>query len=322
MSFDLAQCFDKNGRLHVLLLHKKSRLSLYQERSQGERIAQLVQENHPTIRNLQSAHEAHEDCFNYVKNELLSLGAVVTLRPRSQDEARAEGQPIVVTVGGDGTVLEASHLATNSPIFGVNSDPARSIGAMCVATKENFSELFKKFLSGALKAQAIARVGVKINDEPVPYYALNEILIAHANPAASTRYFLQVGKKTEEQLSSGIWISAPAGSTGAINSAGGSIVALSASKMQFVVREPCFFWSDPPQLLGGVISLKKKFIISSKMPHGRVFFDGPYKWVNFPLGDQLSLFAAPPTWLVVSKNLEKRRQHLVSLKAMKNEEKK
>ena len=42
---------------------------------------------------------------------------------------------------------------------------------------------------------------------------INDVLIAHKNPAATSRYLLELNKTKEEQRSSGIWIATPMGST-------------------------------------------------------------------------------------------------------------
>jgi len=314
MSFDLSQCFDKNNRLQVLLLHKKSRLSHYQEESQALRIAELLHQNDRSTQLLEIAHQTHHECLNHVHQHLTDLGASVFVQPRSKTAHLGDGFPLIITIGGDGTVLEASHIARGNPIFAVNSDPERSVGALCVATQKNFKALFSKLLDGNLSIQPVARIGLKINDQPLPQYALNEILVSHKNPAATSRYFLQVRDQHEEQLSSGVWISGPAGSTGALNSAGGHITSLTDTKLQYAVREPCFFWTTRPSLLGGSFLPEESFEIISQMPGGRIYFDGQFKGWNFPIGDRMSIFNAPPTWLAINADLEKRRVKLSQIK--------
>src|SRR4029434_11165662 len=84
----------------------------------------------------------------------------------------------------------------------------------------------------------LARMQVTINDRLLPYYALNDLLVAHANPAAMTSYTIQLGTISEPQRSSGLWIATAAGSTAAIRAAGGRMLPLRSRKLQYLVTEP------------------------------------------------------------------------------------
>lgn len=79
---------------------------------------------------------------------------------------------LVVTIGGDGTLLQASHLMDDSvPVLGVNSDPTqieeveefseefdatRSTGYLCAATVKNFEQVRTTgdFIRLTIKAKA------------------------------------------------------------------------------------------------------------------------------------------------------------------------
>ena len=56
---------------------------------------------------------------------------------------------LIITVGGDGTFLEAAKHAKHQIILGVNSAPDHSVGRFCIANKYNFGNkwiciLFKR----------------------------------------------------------------------------------------------------------------------------------------------------------------------------------
>ena len=52
-----------------------------------------------------------------------------------------ENLDMVIAIGGDGTFLRtASHLRSNIPIFGITSDPERSVGALCSYAVDNSSD--------------------------------------------------------------------------------------------------------------------------------------------------------------------------------------
>jgi len=88
---------------------------------------------------------------------------------------------------------------------------------------------------------------VTINDRLLPYYALNDLLVAHANPAAMTSYTLQLGTVSEPQRSSGLWIATAAGSTAAIRAAGG--------RMLPCVHGSCNIWMREPYNGGGIATV-------------------------------------------------------------------
>src|SRR6185295_12301282 len=95
----------------------------------------------------------------------------------------------------------------------------------------------------------IHRMSVAINGKPVREQAFNDVLIAHRNPAAMTRYRLTIGASQEDQRSSGVWISTAAGSTAGIRSAGGRRMPITAKRLQYLVREP-YTWPQRRYRLG------------------------------------------------------------------------
>ena len=66
--------------------------------------------------------------------------------------------------------------------------------------------------------------------------ALNDVLVAHVQPAATSRYRLTLGRRSEEHRSSGLWVATAAGSTAGIRSAGGRPMPLTSRRIQFRAR--------------------------------------------------------------------------------------
>ncbi len=77
--------------------------------------------------------------------------------------------------------------------------------------------------------------------------ALNDVLISHPSPAAVSRFrmgftdrFAGMDIKAQSHFSlniwsSGLWVSTATGSTGALKSAGGQVMAFDSREMQFLV---------------------------------------------------------------------------------------
>lgn len=184
---------------------------------------------------------------------------------------------LIVSVGGDGTALAASHFAGQTPLFCINSAPPTSTGFFCRATLKNFQGRLKKILNGKRRPTKLPRLAVTLRGRRLRPYALNEVLFASKLQGETARYMLQIGRRREDQKSSGVWVATGAGSTAAIHSAGGKKDSPLSRRLQYKVREPCRFPKSHYRLLGGFVPPGQKIIIHSKISQGMVFIDGA-KW--------------------------------------------
>jgi NAD+ kinase len=183
------------------------------------------------------------------------------------------GFDLVLTVGGDGTFLTASHFVRSTPVLGVVSSAA-SVGHFCAAKAQGVGQALDALVCGRLRPIELWRLEVKIGARRARELVLNEILFCHANPAATSRYILRVGAAREEQKSSGVWISTAAGSTGAIGSAGGRTLRPTSRRIQYLVREPFLPAHHGYRLLLGMVE-DTAIEIASKMEDSSVYIDGP-----------------------------------------------
>ncbi len=240
----------------VAVLAKRTSYGTFVEQGGEPRVARLIAAKDPTVRRMRRSHEDHLETRREVHEALVALGATVDFYEGSR--ARIEGDyDLVVTVGGDGTVLGASHqLGPDVALIGVNSAPASSVGFFCAARKGSVLPTLALALAGKLRGVTLSRMRVELNGRLIHNRVLNEALFCHACPAATSRYILRVVRAArlrpdearlppdetrvvqEEQKSSGLWIGPAAGSTAAQRSAGGRVLPLVSRKIQFVVREP------------------------------------------------------------------------------------
>jgi NAD+ kinase len=146
---------------------------------------------------------------------------------------------------------------------------------------------------------------------------LNEALFCHSSPAATSRYILSIKSAggtvdEEEQKSSGMWIGPAAGSTAAQRSAGGRVLPLSSTKLQYVVREPYAPFADrgggPMRLTLGLIDPEGTLTLRSKMRTAKIFADGGLTVFDVDLGDVVVMRRSdePLTVLGLTRNGEKR----------------
>jgi NAD+ kinase len=204
-----------------------------------------------------------------------------------QNAFDAADADLVITVGGDGTLLAASHNIGDIPILGVNSAPDHSIGFFCAATKRTVAELVRSALTGKARRVVLARMQVEVEGRAVSTRVLNEALFCHEIPAATTKYILRYGARREEQRSSGLWVGTAAGSTGALRSAGGRILPLKSQHLQVVVREPYQGEAQPYRMQKLIIESGRELSVVNKMNEGWMFLDGPFKRVRVRLGETI-----------------------------------
>ena len=184
-----------------------------------------------------AASEAnHQHTLSVVRAGLVActVNEVTVERLRS---AEAKDCDLIVTVGGDGTVLSANALGVSAPLLTVNSDPGGSMGVFARTDVHGVAALIDAWLRGRATSEDIPRLAVNVDGAPGVCF-LNDCLVASANPAAMSRYVLEVDGRREQQRSSGVWVATAAGSTAAIHSAGMTPIPYHRPALLFKVREP------------------------------------------------------------------------------------
>ncbi|MFH1529637.1 MAG: NAD(+)/NADH kinase [Pseudomonadota bacterium] len=189
---------------------------------------------------------------------------------------------LVITVGGDGTLLDASHWLVDTPIVGINSRPTFSVGWFCAATRHDFPDRLRPILAGEVAPRNLTRCSVSVGGVELPPPALNDFLYTAVNPATSTVYSIELDGRRELQKSSGIWVSTPAGSTAGILNAGGTRMPLGACMLQFAVRE-VFRRQDTLRLLRETFTGGLR--ITNLTPEAAVWVDGGHIRHDLGYGD-------------------------------------
>lgn len=294
------------ARPRVVVVAKRSAYTKFVEEDQDPRARELLSRSDPSVRLWRGAHEAHVKTVDHVTRLLDKLGAhkLVLRGPRNVFDAR--DAELVVTVGGDGTLLSASHNVSKVPILGVNSAPNHSIGFFCAAQLSNLEDLLERALASKLKGAALARMEVTVDARTVSKRVLNEALFCHAIPAATSRYIVGHGRRREEQRSSGLWVSTAAGSTGAIRSAGGRILPLGSDRLQMVTREPYEGDGEPYAFKRLIVEGGKTLSVKSKMNDARLFLDGPFRQVKVKLGETIGFRTSDEPLTVLGLGLRRR----------------
>lgn len=276
----------------VLVVFKKSTLQLQAHDFKEKRFLKLLEEGHASVSKVNAAHEQHMETLNQLEGELKRRNIEYKMVVRADLDESEANYDLVFSVGGDGTFLDASHSLRHTPILGINSALSSSFGHFCIANINNLRETLDSLEVGKLKPEKLLRLELTLNGTVLPELVLNEVLIAHSNPAGTSRYLIEIAEHTEEHRSSGMWIGPPPGSTGALKSAGGVIKQITAQEFQYVIREP---WERPGQVFKfkkGELKRSQKMRIVSQMRTGAIYIDGNHIEYRFPLGDELTIAAS------------------------------
>jgi len=291
----------------ALVVYKKSYYELYGYTERAGRFAALQAHRDTIIEPMRLSHEENTRTLEDVQTAFEAVGIPYDCRYRGE-MGSVTGYDLLISVGGDGTFLEVARYALDTPVLGVNSDPERSTAFFCAANRSTIRAHLAVLLAGHMHEVRLARLQVTINERPLPYYALNDLLIAHANPAAMTSYTLRLGAISEPQRSSGLWVSTAAGSTAAIRAAGGRILPLRSRRLQYLVREPYNGDRCRYRLLKGTAGPDTPLEVTSKTRRGRLFMDGPHLRFSLGLGDVLTVTTAATPLRVLGLDSTRRRR--------------
>ncbi len=269
---------------HILVVCKRSTLYFY-EKSPDEKTQEYATGDNEYARRLRSADESNERTIESLTRDLNSTGLTYSIVHRADFKDLDPIADLIVTVGGDGTLIDVSHYVTDStPLFGVNSDPARSRGHFCGST----AETFLTHLEGidALPRYSLNRLEATIDGIVIPHYALNEITLRSKDPEDMVRYVFETDGVVEEHRNDRFFVCTAAGSTAWIKSNHGLIMPLDSMEKQCV--QVGSFKPHEPQFTQGDIRLH------SYSREGILTIDGKHKRCEFGLGSEIAIKNGKP----------------------------
>lgn len=209
---------------------------------------------------------------------------------------------VLLTVGGDGTLLSASHRimsAQDVVLFGLRSS-GTSVGHLCAGGMERLPDLVTSIQNHQFQLIAASRLQAEIHSVSgsptcVTPPALNDFLYSNANPAATTRYRISLGDRQEEHKSSGMWLATAHGSTAGISAAGGVVQPRTDTNFQFVIRE---LYRAPGRnfyLVNGFFNPdKKQLTIENRCEKAILAADGNHSINELNWGDRIVFKRATP----------------------------
>ncbi|MDO9518488.1 MAG: NAD(+)/NADH kinase [Methanosarcinaceae archaeon] len=178
----------------------------------------------------------HVDALEMVKTILKCFGSKVdiVLAPMTAkalgvegdtvlpvNKMRENGVELIISVGGDGTVLRnISKMDNPIPVLAINMG---TLGFLVDVDPEDAIKTIENVLGG-FKYSERARLAVSLNGEALQS-AVNEVVIITAKPAKILTYKISVDEcELEELRADGVVFATPTGSTAYAMSAGGPII--------------------------------------------------------------------------------------------------
>ncbi len=282
-----------------LVVYKKSTFELYNN-SPDEEVRRFANSNDPQAVAMRESHVENARCLDAVVEVLSSMGIKYDLAYRAEIPkllSPGNGHTMVISVGGDGTLLDVSHYVSKIPILGVNSDQKRSRGFFCSTDASYLSHILKEYDKAA--RTELSRLSLSIDGVPVPEPVLNDFLLAHPNPAAMTRYAITAGGTQVNYRSSGLLVCTAAGSSAFMFEEGGSLLALDSKDMEYTNRS----------VRNKQFRIVQKMDIESLTRECNVYIDGEHVSYPLTLGSTLSVNPGKP--LTIIGNLAARRELLM-----------
>lgn len=274
----------------VYLFNKKSSYSILKKNDLLEKIKSNRESFYPDILNAHKEHEKAKDKLQSILKKTQIPFSILQNMPKSD---LFEKDSLIITLGGDGTFIHASHYVQKTPILGINSAPQSSTGHYCSISVDQKEDIILSKLEHIFNSKIpdkLNRLITRKNEKNTGFPFINDALFSNDNPADTSRYLIELDSQKEKHKSSGIWISTSSGSTAAFASTGGkpfSEIHSKSGKKQygFIVRE--LYQSNKHSIRSGILLENQIFKLSSQMFHGKIYLDGRRNCIPIDFGDQI-----------------------------------
>jgi NAD+ kinase len=298
------------SKADVVIVQKQTALERYTRRPLNVDFLEYLERDGQSLEALKNAHNAHTNCRIALTQVLADLGLTFEIfnldelcessqtffHPIDSQSGIQPSKGLVISLGGDGTLLHASHyVGGDITLLGINSCPEHSVGHLCAGREETMKSQLEDFVHHKLLNIQVRRLSVKTSSHVQLPLALNDILFCNRHPAATSRYHLTHKSNdqillSEKQLSSGVWVSTPAGSTAAISSYGLDPLPLESSSFLCAVREHYHIPGSPRGLSRfQAEGSSDEIIIFSRMRQGLVCVDGPDSTTYLGFGETVHI---------------------------------
>ncbi|MBY0379638.1 MAG: hypothetical protein K2P99_04475, partial [Burkholderiales bacterium] len=180
------------NEVDIYIIQKQTALQRYSKKYPNIDFLDYLEKDGQSIDRLKYAHDEHMkskeyllECLNnyhlsYKIYNLDEISETYTLfyNDKQQNSGLNPKKNLVVALGGDGTLLHASHYVGGSvTLLGINSCPAHSVGHLCAIHTDKIKSFFELFLQNQLPIEKARRLKIKTSNGQYLPLALNDILI-------------------------------------------------------------------------------------------------------------------------------------------------
>lgn len=306
MKFEYAIIVKNKTRLESLIerFNTKAQAKFYIERLGGNFEDYVIE------------HETFHDSLNSLQTQLSKLIKNKTVDRFYLPSFIFSEKNLIVVIGQDGLVANTAKYSKSCPIVAVNPDKKRYDGILLPFDTLDFVHGVENVITKRYNAKTVRFAEAKLNDGQ-RLLAFNDLFIG-ASSHISARYKISFNSKTEEQSSSGLIVSTPAGSTGWLSSIFNMAYGVTSmfekniqpkrpklkeNELLFAVREPFQSIRTQTGITAGIIKNQNHLTIESLMPtSGVIFSDGiESDFLMFNSGAIATIGIAPETAKLVTK---------------------
>jgi NAD kinase len=265
-------------------------------------------------------HETFQESLNSLQTQLSKVIKNKTLERNFMPSFIFSENNLIVVIGQDGLVANTAKYSKGLPIVAVNPDKQRYDGVLLPFDTTNFITGVESVMANEYQSKTMRFAEAKLNDGQ-RIMAFNDLFIG-ASSHISARYKITYNKNTEEQSSSGLIVSTPAGSTGWLSSIFNMAYGVTGifekdlklkrpklkdNELLFAVREPFQSIRTQTGITAGVIKDQHVLTIESLMPaNGVIFSDGiETDFLKFNSGSIATIGIASETAKIVTKRQKK-----------------
>ncbi len=265
-------------------------------------------------------HEIFHDSLNSLQTQLSKVIKNKTVERVYMPAFIFAENNLIVVIGQDGLVANTAKYSKGIPIIAVNPDKKRYDGVLLPFDTSDFIFGVENVMSGSFQSKTMRFAEAKLNDGQ-RLLAFNDLFIG-ASSHISARYKISYNNKNEEQSSSGLIVSTPAGSTGWLSSIFNMAYGVTGmfeknlkpkrpklkdNELLFAVREPFQSIRTQTGITAGVIKNQNSLTIESLMPtNGVIFSDGiETDFLKFNSGSIATIGIAVETAKIVTNEMRK-----------------
>jgi NAD+ kinase len=186
---------------------------------------------------------------NERKPDALEVGGLIERFLEGRGAQVTEGSPdLVVSLGGDGTMLRAAQIAheADAPLVGINFG---TLGYLTEADAGDWQPTLEAVLDGSHQIEERMMLGCEVvcsGEDATRYVGLNEVLVERTSRHRLVRLMVRIGGESLAAFNAdGVIVATPTGSTAYALSAGGPIVGPRADCLVVVPVSPHMIFSRP-----------------------------------------------------------------------------